>query len=307
MTSDRTSREAPRREDEVWELTGRARGFGGDPGAPVPGEELRRRAGRTRVGRTRGGRLRTLAPWLVAACLVAVALSALHMARTAGDGPPAGLVDVLTRSGEVITVALDDGTVVRLGPESRLRAVESGQERSVELEGRAFFGVAPDDPRPFVVRTPFGHARVLGTRFEVAIQDGGARVTVSEGRVAVAATRGDEGVALGPLQRGLLGPEGEVELGVVEHPRADLEWMGAFFVFQRTPLDQVAVELIRHFGRPVRLEGPALEGLTVTATFTDQGFDEILGTVCRITGIPCEVTPDGAVMGRGTGAGGGQG
>src|SRR5690606_25251504 len=88
-------------------------------------------------------RLRTVLPW-AAVLVVAVGLTLQWI----GSGPAtANVRDVVTGPVEAATVVLDDGTVVRLAPSSRLLS-ERDEERSVTLEGRAYFAVAEDPARP---------------------------------------------------------------------------------------------------------------------------------------------------------------
>lgn len=66
-------------------------------------------------------------------------------------------------------VSLPDGTQVRMGPNSRLSYPQSfdGKTREVELTGQAFFNVAKDKEKPFIVRTENMNVTALGTAFEV--------------------------------------------------------------------------------------------------------------------------------------------
>ena len=66
-------------------------------------------------------------------------------------------------------VSLPDGTQVRLGPNSRLSYPQAfdGTNREVELTGQAFFSVAKNKEKPFIVRTPRMDVTAIGTAFEV--------------------------------------------------------------------------------------------------------------------------------------------
>ena len=65
-------------------------------------------------------------------------------------------------------VTLDDGTLVHLNNNSRLIYPERfGDRRDVILDGEAYFMVAKDKSRQFVVHTPQGDIRVYGTEFWV--------------------------------------------------------------------------------------------------------------------------------------------
>lgn len=97
-----------------------------------------------------------------------------------------GLPDKMeTRSAERRALALADGSRLELNAQTQLEVSLGRQERRVTLgRGEAFFRVAHDATRPFVVATPAGAVRVTGTVFNVrAGSAGGAEVTVLEGSV----------------------------------------------------------------------------------------------------------------------------
>lgn len=293
MSPDRKESIGREVRDPVWELAGRARTFREDPMGPVEGEFLRKRA------EEEGARSpHPLRWWLTAASLAALALAGTFALLTVrADGP--ATVHASTGPGEVVTVELAEGAVARLGPGSQLRATHTEEGTEAILEGRAYFAVAPSANGAFQVVTPLGEARVLGTRFEVVAEPIRVRITVIQGRVSIIGPGISGSVEVSRRERGHLLPGGSVTLDGVEGPREGLEWMGNFFAFQSTPLGEVVDEMSGHFRRPIRVEERTLERETVTATFTDQGFEEVVQTLCRILGTACSVTAEGAVIGRG--------
>lgn len=92
--------------------------------------------------------------------------------------------EVATAALELRTIELDDGSRVELSPLARASIAFTERERRIELfEGVAYFDVAADPARPFVVTTPFGTVRVRGTAFVVRIGENGANVAVLRGDV----------------------------------------------------------------------------------------------------------------------------
>jgi transmembrane sensor len=91
-----------------------------------------------------------------------------------------------TQRGERRQVALADGSVVQVDPETRLKLDYEEHTRRVVLErGRALFHVAKNSERPFLVRVRNTTVRAVGTAFAVEEADHTVVVTVAEGRVAV--------------------------------------------------------------------------------------------------------------------------
>jgi transmembrane sensor len=106
---------------------------------------------------------------------------------------------IQTERGERREVALTDGSVVQVDPESRLRVNYGPQLRRVLLErGRALFRVAKDSQRPFFVNADGTTVRAVGTAFAVEEGQDQVVITVAEGRVAVFPVR--DSLAFGSTQ-----------------------------------------------------------------------------------------------------------
>ena len=91
-----------------------------------------------------------------------------------------------TAPGEIQTVALEDGSTVWLNGDSKLKVDFTAPERRVVLErGEAFFKVAHDASRPFVVEAEPSRITVTGTEFDVRRAPQAVDVAVTEGHVRV--------------------------------------------------------------------------------------------------------------------------
>jgi ferric-dicitrate binding protein FerR (iron transport regulator) len=88
------------------------------------------------------------------------------------------------------TIVLDDGSRVTLAPQTTLRLTRFGaRERTMTVDGEAYFDVARAAESPFVVRSGHVTTRVLGTAFLVRhyATDAAVRVAVESGKVSVSA------------------------------------------------------------------------------------------------------------------------
>lgn len=131
---------------------------------------------------------------------------------------------IQTDRGERREVALADGSVVQIDPESSLRFDYGTDVRRVYLEhGRALFHVAKNPRRPFVVWADDTTVRAVGTSFAVEQGQGGVVVTVAEGKVAVLPARPGDIVQ---AQRGSDGSGASVEAPITVSPRAPLRPSG---------------------------------------------------------------------------------
>ncbi|WP_332695807.1 FecR family protein [Bosea sp. (in: a-proteobacteria)] len=195
---------------------------------------------------------------------------------------PTGLLaDHRTGIGERRTIALSDGSRIELGPDSAIDVDLDGARRGIRLvAGEAFFTVARDEARPFIVSAGQGEIAVLGTAFDVKIgQSETVSVVVTESKVAVSAAGGAAvGVAAGQ----------EVSYdsrGVSPVRKADLDaaqaWRHDQIAFHDASLDTVLSELRRYRRGHVQLLGGELGKRRVTAVFDAKRPDAALETIAR--------------------------
>jgi transmembrane sensor len=273
----------------LWRLSARA-----DPlearGLPAPSlAELRsRQSGRPPGGHGIAGLRRAAWPRWVAAGAAAAALLLAVVRVTHAPSDSRGVLrasEFATEHAEMVTASLDDGSVVRLAPESRLRVSPTERRREVWLDGEAFFAVAKDSSRPFAVRTRAGSVEVLGTRFDLRVVGDELRLVVTEGKVALSSGEYRRLVVAGQVAHVRNGHPPVVESAV----KVDslLSWTDGFIVFQNTPLHQVARELERRYDVRVLLPDSTIASRTVTAWFTNQDFRQVLFAICRAVDAHC--------------------
>ncbi len=97
---------------------------------------------------------------------------------------------------------LSDGTMVYLNSETKLRFPVRFSEntREVELEGEAYFEVAENKKKPFIVRTAYYNVEVLSTKFNISSYPTDRRIhtALTEGSVAISGTSIGHKVLLKP-------------------------------------------------------------------------------------------------------------
>ena len=231
--------------------------------------------------------------WAIAAAVVAGAVlggRAIERQRAAS-----AVVAHRTGPSESLTLTLPDRSVVRLGPESGV-AYRSGRTRDVQLNGQAFFGVASDPERPFIVHTPLGVVRVVGTRFNVTATAQALDLVVVEGRVELTANAASLELRAG--QAGRVTPGSGPALRLVTDLPGETRWIGKVLIFQDTPLTQALHEIEQYYGAVIRLGDSGAAQRTVTAVFTEQSFADVVTTVCRVVDVACTVDAALAVVGQ---------
>jgi transmembrane sensor len=201
-----------------------------------------------------------LAAAAVAACLILVAAPQIQLRLTA---------DHVTATAEIRTVHLADGSSVQLGPESAIDVAYAGDGRSVQLlQGEAFFEVAPDPGRPFRVRAGFVEATVLGTAFEVRLDDGAAEVAVRHGVVRVDSDK-DTTSAGARLEAGdwfRMAQAGQVTRGELP-PEQVAAWQHGRLIAKDRPVGEVVDQLRRYYRGVVVLRGSDLARQPLTGVY----------------------------------------
>jgi len=279
----------------------------GEPEAPAVGpapalEEIVSEGDARRArGQSRAARRAVLrSPWAgygLAAAAVAILIFLTLPSDAERDSSTHGIFSVESSSspGDITTLGLSDGSVVRMMPETRVEFPSTVDRREVVLEGRAFFAVAAD-PIPFVVRTHMGEVTVHGTRFEILTNGDELRLVVVEGTVRL---DGESGFAeVGPGQVAYLGLGSSPR--VLDHSDvwSLLEWTDGLLIYESTPLSTVAEELSRYFGRTVTIVDQTLGQLRITAWFEDESIEEVISALCLVAGAACEVSEAEATIGR---------
>jgi transmembrane sensor len=175
---------------------------------------------------------------------------------------------------DIKTVILPDGTRVHLNTGSTLKYPEKFDldVRQVWLEGEAFFEVAEDKRKPFIIRTGEVFTEVVGTSFNVNTKADNVTVSVLTGKVLL---YNDKANAIAMT----VGEQGVYRQGVLHKKRNDanfLSWKTKLLTFHDTPLSMVVNDLNKHYNERIEISQGALEGCTLTATFQNQSINEIL-------------------------------
>lgn len=167
---------------------------------------------------------------------------------------PAAVTEVVfntltTPRGKYYKIVLPDGTRVSLNAASSLRyptAFSDGQ-RKVELTGEAYFDVATDAARPFMVVTGKQTISVLGTAFNVKAytDEPYTKTTLVEGRIKVDPRNGIAAKVLSPGEQATL-ENNQLKVSKTD-TREDISWMSDMFYFSDTDLHTVAHQLQRWY------------------------------------------------------------
>ncbi|TAA23324.1 FecR family protein [Pseudoxanthomonas winnipegensis] len=175
--------------------------------------------------------------------------------------------------GQLQPVALSDGSRATLSSDSLIEVALSAARRRIALErGEAYFEVAKDADRPFVVEAGARRAVAVGTRFSVRRDGTTTRVIVTEGTVRLESdANGDRPTPTTLLPAGsiaIAGPDGVLVRSVpLAEAEAALDWRGGLLSFRDTALREAVAEFNRYNARKLVVADAGAGALRVSGTF----------------------------------------
>ena len=195
-------------------------------------------------------------------------------------------------------VTLDDGTLVHLNYDSRLIYPEKfGDRRDVILEGEAYFMVAKDKSRQFVVHTPQGDVKVYGTEFNVNTRskggdgndNGGLSVVLVKGSVSFTPARGKEQMLTPGQELSIV----NAQLSINEVDTAPyVAWNEGKFFFEEWPLERIMQVISRWYGREVEFTSNEIKHQQYSGNFDRyEDIHPTMEAIESITGLKITFAP----------------
>ncbi len=189
------------------------------------------------------------------------------------DNAPVTYNTAKTPRGSSITLTLPDKTKVWLNADASIRfpTIFSGKERQVELTGEAYFEVAKNTAKPFIVTTGDAQVKVLGTHFNIRNygEERAIKTTLLEGSVEVSAAEGARQVVLKPSQQASISASSnkssKIDIQVVDVENV-VAWKNGYFDFKATPFVDIMQEVKRWYSdiEGIDMKVPVNESFTAT-------------------------------------------
>lgn len=230
--------------------------------------------------------------WLgYAAAIIAVAVSSglltrWYILQDHSDVVASEMNTLYTPAGQRARLVLQDGTEVWLNAKSKLvyPAHFAGKERRVRVEGEAFFNVAKDSVKPFIVSAENVDMKVMGTQFNVYCYPDAEYIKTSllEGCVHVFfQDRENEGVLLKPNQQVTVS-EGKMEVRPIELEEYFL-WRNGVYAFKNEPLIDILKKLELYYDVKIVVEDPSMFRETYTGKFRQRdSLDDVFRVLQQI-------------------------
>ena len=198
--------------------------------------------------------------------------------------------------GDKATIELPDGTNVVLNSASQLSYLNNFGEngRRVQLNGEAYFKVAHDEKRAFIVQVGDLEVKVLGTSFNVSAYEDAKDVTVVllEGKVGVYAQKISH----------IMKPGDKIEYNKATHkitatqvhPTDYIEWTKGNMYFEKESLENIMKTLSRIYDVEIRFDSNKLPNEYFTGTIPGGGIQNALNILMLTSPFYYEM--DGSVI-----------
>jgi ferric-dicitrate binding protein FerR (iron transport regulator) len=184
---------------------------------------------------------------------------------------------------EVLIHTLADKSVVYLKPNSEITYDNhfNGKTRNISLKGEAFFKVKRNEALPFHVYAEEALVTVLGTSFNVRVNEEShqVEVLVKTGKVSLSGKNAlVDGISLIPNEMGLF------NAGALSKTKPEesnyLAWMDKKLIFKDAKLSKVINDLNRTYGINIGFENINVDSLSITSTYHDLNVDELVESLC---------------------------
>ena len=201
--------------------------------------------------------------------------------------------------GKRVDLVLADGTKVWLNSESVLKypTYFDGDERIVLLEGEAFFEVAKNHSKPFIVKTSNLNVRVLGTEFNLSTYktEENIELTLEEGSVAL--YKKDR--IFNPQKAVLVKPKQQASFHKLENknvkltacnPKIYSSWRFGKLQFRHESFKELTRKLERWFDVTIINENEDIDDIAFSGDFDNEDIAQVMETLKRNTGVEYEIT-----------------
>lgn len=203
-------------------------------------------------------------------------------------------------AGQRAQITLQDGTKIWLNAQSTLKYPSrfTKRNRKVEITGEAFFDVARDKKRPFIVGTQNIKMEVLGTQFNVYSypEAGYIETGLIEGFVKIIDKLNEQNnVTLKPNEQATF-KDGQI--GVSHIPNPDhLLWKEGIYCFQNERLIDIIEKLQLYYDIKIVVEDPEIFNVRYTGKFRQRdGIEEILHIIRKIQSFKIERDRDNNII-----------
>lgn len=206
---------------------------------------------------------------------------------------------ITTPRGGQYQLVLSDGSKVMLNAESSLRfpVAFNSNERRVELTGEAYFEVAKNKAKPFIVHANNTNIQVLGTHFDVNAYNDDHMLTTTLLEGSVRMESGKYSAILKPGQQGSVMDNS----GSIAVKDADIEevmaWKNGIFLFNDERLDEVMKKISRWYNVEVEFRDPEVKKEAYSGIVSRfSKISQLLGKLQELGGVEFKIEPNKVII-----------
>ncbi|WP_295122535.1 FecR family protein [uncultured Chitinophaga sp.] len=185
-------------------------------------------------------------------------------------------------------IELADGSKVWLNADSKMQypPVFGKNSREVYLSGEAFFNVAANPDRPFIVHLAQGTVKVLGTSFNVrAYENEPVQTSVTTGKVAFipryVGNNQPDTILITPDEKVTYRHNSGDVIKETTSAEDEKAWTEGRLVFKDVALEDICLELERTFGKKVKFQSDGPKQFRLTGSFKDNSLQDIMYYLAR--------------------------
>jgi len=237
--------------------------------------------------------------YAVAACLVLAVGVGAYFLGSNQSGAGQDLVTMAVKNGQKADLTLADGTRVYINSDSRISYDNSynKKDRVLRLDGEAYFEVAKDKSRPFIVQANGINVQALGTCFDVKAHkdDKTVSVVLLEGSVRVNDDK----------QEKILKPNERLEYDLATkrfektglHPNENsLLWRSKELAFYGESLEEICINLTRMYNCNFVFKSESVRHHTFNGIIKNNSLENVLDFISQSASIKYEMRPDNTIV-----------
>lgn len=206
-----------------------------------------------------------------------------------------------TGTSSMKTVTLPDGSKITLNSETKLSIIENQfncKLREVWLSGEAFFEVAKNPEKPFIIHTGSMQTTVCGTSFNVKAypQLSENVVSVRTGKVKIS-QQGKQLAVLIPNEQIIYNTlNNRFETGVADGENA-AGWRNGRLIFNSANIEELKLRLKQQYHVDLIIQNKALKDIMFNSSFAKgTSLNEVMNTIADFYHVNYNITSSGQVI-----------
>ena len=228
----------------------------------------------------------TFTPWLrAAAAILFFVISGYFLFNQFGSQPEikqpvaAKIEEVFAAKGQKIDIQLSDGTRIKLNANTKISYPENFADsvREVTVDGEAYFDVARDPKRPFIVHTSHANTQVVGTSFNIHTTQEAFAVTLVEGKVNVSLPNGQT-ASLSPNEQATVSRgSNNIAMQKVSVEKY-IGWKDNALLFDHITVREAFGLMENWYNVDIKVKDPALMNCIVISKYQNESLENVLNS-----------------------------